>query len=513
LPSLLFIALGCVLELGEGGSGEGESCGGGGEGWKVGERWKIIGLDKIRLSKAQILWRMYHKKNIDFVALLWEDFAFQIDSRDLKKQEKMYYPRFTKAIIHHFLSKDKSISMRNIMFMHTAQDDSVLGNLRFVSKDEDTLVYGALIPAVMTNLKIWDSAAYQTYFSFVTGEATPKSKRIYKKTASLIIKTPTTSPKETPSKKKTAPAKKDVSSKKPSRKQSTGVQIRDTPGVFVSKKKAPVTTDKSKGKVPDEPKGKDDDDSVDDDNDDDSDDNDGKNNSDDERAKSDEDENPNLNQNNDDKEEEYDEEYKEEYVHTPENYEFIDDEEEYEELYKDVNVRLKDVEHGEEGKGDEEKTDVDNVPPADIEINSMMNIDVRHEDKYSDTLSPHHTCNGTDTSYLLDGYGVLRFQILLYQLEIHGAGVSHEDANQKFLSSLPSSWSQVALIMRTKLGLDTFSFDDLYNNLIVFKCNVKGTIASSSNTQNVAFVSIDNTSSTNKVSTAYSVSSPFVSKS
>ncbi|GKB95212.1 hypothetical protein Tco_0981349 [Tanacetum coccineum] len=33
-------------------------------------------LDKIRLSRAQILWGMYYKKNIDFVALLWEDFAF-----------------------------------------------------------------------------------------------------------------------------------------------------------------------------------------------------------------------------------------------------------------------------------------------------------------------------------------------------------------------------------------------------------------------------------------------------
>nr|GEX41217.1 copia protein [Tanacetum cinerariifolium] len=105
------------------------------------------------------------------------------------------------------------------------------------------------------------------------------------------------------------------------------------------------------------------------------------------------------------------------------------------------------------------------------------------------------------------------FQTLLSQLEIHGAGVSHEDANQNFLRSLPSSWSQVALIMRTKPGLDTFSFDDLYNNLRVFKSDVKGTTASSSNTHNVAFVSADNTSSTNDVSIAYSVSSPSVLKS
>nr|GEX46599.1 hypothetical protein [Tanacetum cinerariifolium] len=109
--------------------------------------------------------------------------------------------------------------------------------------------------------------------------------------------------------------------------------------------------------------------------------------------------------------------------------------------------------------------------------------------------------------------GYDRFQTLLSQLEIHGAGVLHEDANQKFLRSLLSFWSQVALIMRTKPGLDTLSFDDLYNNLRVFKRDVKSTTASSSNTQNAAFVSADNTSSTNDVSTAYSVSSLSVLKS
>ncbi|GJS28683.1 putative ribonuclease H-like domain-containing protein [Tanacetum coccineum] len=79
------------------------------------------------------------------------------------------------------------------------------------------------------------------------------------------------------------------------------------------------------------------------------------------------------------------------------------------------------------------------------------------------------------------------------QLEIHGAGVSNEDANQKFLRSLPSVWSQVSLIMRTKPGVDNLSFDDLYNNLRVFEYDVKGSTVSSSSTQNVAFVSKNTT--------------------
>ncbi|GJV13153.1 putative ribonuclease H-like domain-containing protein [Tanacetum coccineum] len=58
---------------------------------------------------------------------------------------------------------------------------------------------------------------------------------------------------------------------------------------------------------------------------------------------------------------------------------------------------------------------------------------------------------------------------------------------------------------RNKPGMDSLSFDDLYNNLRVFENDVKGSTASSSNLQNVAFVS-ENTNSTNEVSTANGVS-------
>ncbi|GJU95401.1 hypothetical protein Tco_1320157 [Tanacetum coccineum] len=80
-----------------------------------------------------------------------EDFTFQIENRDHKKQEKMYYSRFTKVIIHHFITKDKLILMRNKMFMHITQDDSILGPIRFVSMSKDFQVYGALLPNKMTN--------------------------------------------------------------------------------------------------------------------------------------------------------------------------------------------------------------------------------------------------------------------------------------------------------------------------------------------------------------------------
>nr|GEX52535.1 putative ribonuclease H-like domain-containing protein [Tanacetum cinerariifolium] len=105
-----------------------------------------------------------------------------------------------------------------------------------------------------------------------------------------------------------------------------------------------------------------------------------------------------------------------------------------------------------------------------------------------------------------------KMQKYLLKQQFEGFSVSTSEGLHK--GSLPSSWSQVALIMRTKPGLDTLSFDDLYNNLRVFEHDVKGTTTSSSfNIQNVAFVYANNTSNTNDVSTAYSVSSLSVSKS
>ncbi|GJS40080.1 ribonuclease H-like domain-containing protein [Tanacetum coccineum] len=71
------------------------------------------------------------------------------------------------------------------------------------------------------------------------------------------------------------------------------------------------------------------------------------------------------------------------------------------------------------------------------------------------------------------------------------------------------SLNNIALIMRNKSDLDTISMDDLYNNLKVYEAEIeiKGQSSSSSNSQNVAFVSSENTSSTNEaVNTAHEVS-------
>ncbi|GJX49997.1 hypothetical protein Tco_0276842 [Tanacetum coccineum] len=180
---------------------------------------KTTGLDRLRESRAQILWGMYNKKNVDYVALLWEDFMYQADNREISsaRKEHMPYPRFTKVIISHFISKDKTISMRNRINLHIIRDDSFLD--------------------------VKDSKAYKTYYDFATGKATPNKARKFKKVASPSRKLSLVLEEE--------PAEKPKRAKKPAKKSTTvttaGVAIRDTPSESVPKKKTPAKVDRGKG--------------------------------------------------------------------------------------------------------------------------------------------------------------------------------------------------------------------------------------------------------------------------
>nr|GEW64606.1 uncharacterized mitochondrial protein AtMg00810-like [Tanacetum cinerariifolium] len=99
---------------------------------------KSSGYDSLRLSKAQILWGLYHKRNVDYSFLIWEDFVYQVEHKNHKKSNEMYYPRFTKVIIHHFMSKDPSIPRRNKMNYHYVRDDFMFLTIKLVSRQQNT---------------------------------------------------------------------------------------------------------------------------------------------------------------------------------------------------------------------------------------------------------------------------------------------------------------------------------------------------------------------------------------
>ncbi|GJV80914.1 ribonuclease H-like domain-containing protein [Tanacetum coccineum] len=92
--------------------------------------------------------------------------------------------------------------------------------------------------------------------------------------------------------------------------------------------------------------------------------------------------------------------------------------------------------------------------------------------------------------------GYDRMQKILSQLNQLKAKPDDEDINLKFLRGLPSSWSQVALTLKTKGGLELLSFDDLYYKLKTLEIDIKGysTHSSSQSPSHSAFVSTTSTS-------------------
>nr|GEW45029.1 retrovirus-related Pol polyprotein from transposon TNT 1-94 [Tanacetum cinerariifolium] len=116
------------------------------------------------------------RRNVDYAFLIWEDFVYQVKHKNHKKSNEMYYPRFTKVIIHHFMSKDLSIPRQNKVNWHYVRDDFLFSMIKVVSRHQNTQQYGAMLPIELTNDEVRNIKAYQDYYAFAIREAIPKPK-------------------------------------------------------------------------------------------------------------------------------------------------------------------------------------------------------------------------------------------------------------------------------------------------------------------------------------------------
>ncbi|GJV77227.1 hypothetical protein Tco_1508811 [Tanacetum coccineum] len=155
---------------------------------------KSTGYDSLRLSQAQILGGIYHKKNVDYAYLLWKEFVYQVENKNVKRSNEMYYPRFTKVIVNFFMTKDSSIPRKNRVNRHFARDDPMFTTIKVVSRHEDTQLYGAIFPDELTNETIKDFESYKEYYAISSGAEPPKTKASVKKkqTGSNKTKAPPT---------------------------------------------------------------------------------------------------------------------------------------------------------------------------------------------------------------------------------------------------------------------------------------------------------------------------------
>ncbi|GJS68086.1 ribonuclease H-like domain-containing protein [Tanacetum coccineum] len=96
-----------------------------------------------------------------------------------------------------------------------------------------------------------------------------------------------------------------------------------------------------------------------------------------------------------------------------------------------------------------------------------------------------------------------------------GGNEESKKMRKSMLKALPSSWSQVAITLKAKGGLDYLNFDDLYNKLKSLEIDIKGGSSYKSNhsaaPSHSAFVST--TSGNNKMSYAKTLKQSYISAS
>ncbi|GJR88311.1 hypothetical protein Tco_0212322 [Tanacetum coccineum] len=108
--------------------------------------------------------------------LTFLDFSYQVENKNTKKVNVMYYPCFTKLIVNFFMSKDPSIPQRNKINWHYAKYDPMFTTINVISRHEDTQLYGAILPKELTNEDIRNSESYKEYYAIASGEVPPKTK-------------------------------------------------------------------------------------------------------------------------------------------------------------------------------------------------------------------------------------------------------------------------------------------------------------------------------------------------
>ncbi|GJS93923.1 hypothetical protein Tco_0800891 [Tanacetum coccineum] len=82
-------------------------------------------------SRLNPLGVMSHKKERRLCPdLLWRTLVDQVENKNVKRINKMYYPRFTKVIINFFMTKDSLILRRNRVNWHFARDDPMVTTIK-----------------------------------------------------------------------------------------------------------------------------------------------------------------------------------------------------------------------------------------------------------------------------------------------------------------------------------------------------------------------------------------------
>nr|GFA84291.1 hypothetical protein [Tanacetum cinerariifolium] len=162
----------------------------------LGHSREIRKLTDVNINKLHQPWRSFAaiiNKFLSGKSTGYDNFIYQVEHKDAKKNNEMYYPRFTKVIIHYFMTKDPSIPRRNKVNWHYVIDDQMFTTIKLVSIHHNTQQFGVMFPVELTNEDIGNSEAYKEYYAVASGlPKTKASVRKMKSSSDIAITPPTT---------------------------------------------------------------------------------------------------------------------------------------------------------------------------------------------------------------------------------------------------------------------------------------------------------------------------------
>ncbi|GKC34059.1 hypothetical protein Tco_1046443 [Tanacetum coccineum] len=150
----------------------------------LGHTGEIKLLSDVNVNHLHQPWRSFVaviNKYLSGKTTALENLVYEVENKNSKKNNDMYYPCFTKVIVDYFMAKDEAIPRRNKMFWQYVRDDLMFTTIRVIFKHQDTQVYNAILPQHLTNQAMLESKAYKTYRAYATSEKTPKPKSTKKK--------------------------------------------------------------------------------------------------------------------------------------------------------------------------------------------------------------------------------------------------------------------------------------------------------------------------------------------
>nr|GEZ39942.1 hypothetical protein [Tanacetum cinerariifolium] len=145
----------------------------------LGHSAQIKILTDVNVNKLYQPWRSFAaviNKCLTGKSTGFDNLVYQVEHKNQKKSNEMYYPRFTKVIIHYFMTKKPSLPRRNRFNWHYVRDDILFSTIKVVSRHQNTQKYGAILPIGLTTGDIRNTKAYKEYYACATREAAPKPK-------------------------------------------------------------------------------------------------------------------------------------------------------------------------------------------------------------------------------------------------------------------------------------------------------------------------------------------------